>query len=238
MLTHCQLAPGAPKYKILQENVFASVACKMVAILFRPQRAKRLSPLYQLTPVPYDTLFEPHFLCDKNGSPSHTSQHDIKTSFVTELCVIPNQFTSTCSIVGHSVNMVLALKFLVVRLTFTVIRWIDCIASIFGYKIFKVDMDHILKGLSPEEVAEATSPAVARPLSLMVKGFEKDTFLGAAWRFSMIKIHQDILQKRVSIQKALRDFPDVVQVGLNIDIFNEALTKWPLLNLLFPGIFA
>ena len=92
----------------------------------------------------------------------------------------------------------------------------DKIASFFGYKILKVDMQHVLKGLGPEEVFEATSPAVAQPLGLMLKGFEEDTVIDAKSRLSMIKILQGILLTRVAIKKALRDYPDVTQVGLEI----------------------
>ena len=92
----------------------------------------------------------------------------------------------------------------------------DTIASLFGFKILQVDMEHVLKGMGPEEVSEATSPAVAQPLALILKGFEEDSVTGARSRFTIIKILQDILLKRVAIKKALCDYPDVTQVGLSI----------------------
>ena len=106
-------------------------------------------------------------------------------------------------------------KVLVGRLVFFLMKILDYLLSFIGIKLVPVNLQSVLRGLSPEELEESRDPMLAGPLGLFVDCVEKarPEHLDVVGRILFKETLRDILRKRVGIKKTLAEHPDILQVS-------------------------
>ena len=106
-------------------------------------------------------------------------------------------------------------KVLVGRLVFFLMKILDYLLSFTGIKLVSVNLQSVLRGLSPEELEESRDPTIAGPLGLFVDCVEKarPEHLDVVGRILFKETLRDILRKRVGIKKTLAEHPDILHVS-------------------------
>ena len=106
-------------------------------------------------------------------------------------------------------------KVLVGRLVFFFMKILDYLLSFTGIKLVPVNLQSVLRGLSPEELEESRDPTIAGLLGLFVDCVEKarPEHLDVVGRILFKETLRDILRKRVGIKKTLAEHPDILQVS-------------------------
>ena len=91
----------------------------------------------------------------------------------------------------------------------------DYILGFFGITLVPINMRSILHGLSPEELKESRDPMIDTPLDLFVDCLEKASpkDLDVIGRLIFKESTRDILRRRVGINRALAEHPDILEVG-------------------------
>ena len=78
---------------------------------------------------------------------------------------------------------------------------------------WQVSYNAVFDKLEPEAVKEGQKPELVTPLSLMISGFQSDERLDVKSRIIFTQTLRHGLLRRVAIEKALRDRPDVLKVS-------------------------